>query len=175
MELFAPVFELIDLRSFSNLWFWIALAVLWSTTSHYVLGVPYDMIQRARRKGGQVSQDVHALVAINARRADMIGREAGVILVGGLGFLLSALIGLGFGYRVEFAQALSLLIAPGALVWYLRLRLARTILSQQLEGAALFKALMAHRFWMQFIGMIAISVTALWGMYQNLHYYPLTN
>ena len=35
------------MRSFSNLWYWIALAVLWSTVSHWVLGVPFDMVQRA--------------------------------------------------------------------------------------------------------------------------------
>ena len=43
------VFELIDMRSFSNLWFWIALAVLWSSVSHWVLGVPWDMVMRARK------------------------------------------------------------------------------------------------------------------------------
>jgi hypothetical protein len=47
------VFEVIDMRSFSNLWYWIALAVLWSSTSHWVLGVPFDMIQRARRRAGR--------------------------------------------------------------------------------------------------------------------------
>ncbi len=44
--------------SFSNLWYWIALAVMWSSTSHWVLGVPYDMIQRARREGGQAEADL---------------------------------------------------------------------------------------------------------------------
>jgi len=28
------VTEVIDLRSFSNLWYWIVLAILWSSLSH---------------------------------------------------------------------------------------------------------------------------------------------
>ncbi|MEC7258626.1 MAG: component of SufBCD complex, partial [Pseudomonadota bacterium] len=51
MDWYSSIFELIDMRSFSNLWFWIALAVTWSTTSHWVLGVPFDMVNRARRNG----------------------------------------------------------------------------------------------------------------------------
>ena len=46
MDFYASVSEVIDLRSFSNLWFWIALAVMWSTVSHWVMGVPWDMVQR---------------------------------------------------------------------------------------------------------------------------------
>ena len=29
MDLADTIFEVIDMRSFSNLWFWIALAVVW--------------------------------------------------------------------------------------------------------------------------------------------------
>jgi len=39
---YETIFELIDMRSFSNLWYWIVLSVLWSTMSHWVLGVPFD-------------------------------------------------------------------------------------------------------------------------------------
>ena len=60
--------DVIDLRSFSNLWYWIALATLWSSVSHWVLGVPHDMIQRARREGGQAQSDVEDLVRININR-----------------------------------------------------------------------------------------------------------
>jgi hypothetical protein len=43
------VTEVIDLRSFSNLWYWIVLAILWSSLSHWTLGVPYHIVTRARR------------------------------------------------------------------------------------------------------------------------------
>ena len=55
-------FEVIDIRSFSNLWFWMVLAVMWSSASHRVIGIPYDMIQNAKRHGGQAERD-HVSVA----------------------------------------------------------------------------------------------------------------
>jgi len=175
VDVFSPIFELIDLRSFSNLWFWIALAVLWSTASHFVLGVPYDMVQRARRKGGQIAQDVDTLVKIQARRTDYIARVAGMILVAVLAFFLTGFAVLGFFYRIQFAQALFLMGLPMSLVWFLRLRTARRILAEELVDTDLFDVLSRHRFWIQLIGMLAISVTAMWGMYQNLNYNPLGN
>ena len=63
MDLSQTIFELIDMRSFSNLWFWIALAVVWSSASHWVLGVPWDMALRAKRKGGQLAEDFETLYA----------------------------------------------------------------------------------------------------------------
>ena len=57
-------FEVIDIRSFSNLWFWMVLAVMWSSASHRVIGIPYDMIQNAKRHGGQAERDLEALMQI---------------------------------------------------------------------------------------------------------------
>ena len=68
LDWYKTIFEVIDMRSFSNLWFWIALAVLWSTVSHYVLGVPHDLVRRAHREGGQSLQDVETLAHIYVRR-----------------------------------------------------------------------------------------------------------
>ena len=68
MEVFEIALEVIDLRSFSNLWYWIALAVLWSSISHWVLGVPHDMIHRARREGGQVLADAVPVQLAAARQ-----------------------------------------------------------------------------------------------------------
>ena len=56
MDWYNVIFELIDMRSFSNLWYWIVLAVLWSTASHWVLSVPFDMISRAKRQGGAAQE-----------------------------------------------------------------------------------------------------------------------
>ena len=103
MDWFQLITEVIDLRSFSNLWYWIGLAVVWSTVSHWVLGVPYDIVLRARRRGGQAMEDLEDLARINVNRI---------------------------------------------------LQLVR------------------HRFWTQLIGMVAIFVTAMWGMYKNLYVGP---
>ncbi len=68
MNIWQTVFEVIDMRSFSNLWYWIALAVLWSTASHFVLGVPFDLAQKAQKLGGERMQDLEDLVRINVNR-----------------------------------------------------------------------------------------------------------
>ncbi len=170
MDWYDILLETIDLRSFSNLWFWIAVAVLWSSASHWVMGVPYDMITRARRQGGgATAEDVDTLVGIYVRRILDITRVAGLWLVGIATFFLSALAILGFYYRVEFAQAVFLLSAPMTLVGALSISTARRISASGDQGAALWKHLMRHRMMVQGIGVVAIFVTAMWGMWQNLN------
>lgn len=165
---YETVFELIDMRSFSNLWYWIALAVLWSTASHWVLGVPYDLVLRARRHGGQTAADLEALVGINVRRLIYIGRVSGMWLVGLLTTILTSLVLLGFVYDIEFAQALLCLLLPMSLVGALSLRTAHRIERHGDEGPTLWRRLSRHRIAVQAIGMVSIFVTALWGMWQNL-------
>ena len=162
------LFEVIDMRSFSNLWFWIALAVVWSTVSHWVLGVPFDMIQKARKQGGQAEEDLHDLVRVNVNRLLYIGRVSGLVLLAFMGFMLTSLGLLAFYYDVEFAQAVFLLAFPMTLVGALSLSTASYIAREQPQGDALFARLTKHRVITQFIGMISIFVTAMWGMYQNL-------
>lgn len=168
MDLHQTIFELIDMRSFSNLWFWIALAVMWSTASHWVLGVPYDMIVRARRNGGQAAIDLEDIVRINVNRLLYIGRVSGLWLLGIGCFVLTGLGLLGFVYSVEFAQAVFLLALPISLLGVMSLNTAMLIEAQGLHGDLLHRRLMRHRLYTQMVGVVSIFVTALWGMYQNL-------
>ncbi|MWD27805.1 component of SufBCD complex [Aquicoccus sp. SCR17] len=168
MDWHTLVFETIDMRSFSNLWFWIALAVMWSTTSHWVLGVPYDMITRARRQGGEAQRDLEDIVRVNINRLLYIAEEAGVWLMGFVCFLLTGLAIAGFWYRVELCQAVFLLMFPMTFVGMLSIASARRIRIEAAEGEALQRRLLRHRLATQVIGMLSIFVTALWGMYQNL-------
>jgi hypothetical protein len=169
VDWYDTVFEVIDLRSFSNLWFWIAVAVLWSSASHWVVGVPWDLVQRARRAGGEAEADVMALVGIYTRRILFVARVSGLWLVGLTAFLLTGLALLGFLYAVEFAQALLLLAAPMTLVGALTLRTARRLAEEQPEPEMLYRRLLRHRMAVQGIGMVAIFVTAVWGMWQNMN------
>ncbi len=162
------LFEVIDMRSFSNLWFWIALAVVWSSVSHWVLGVPFDMIQKARKVGGQAEIDLHDLVRINVNRLLYIGQVSGLVLLASLGFALTSLGILAFAYDVEFAQAVFLLAFPLTLVGALSLSTSQVIAREQPQGEALYARLSKHRVITQFIGMLSIFVTAMYGMYQNL-------
>jgi hypothetical protein len=168
VDWYETLFEIMDMRSFSNLWFWIVLAVIWSTASHWVLGVPFDMVTRARRHGGQSETDLHDIVRVNINRMLFIARVSGMWLLGLTSFLLTALAILGFVYRIEFAQALFLLGFPLSLVGLLSLSTAALIEARGLEGEALRKRLMRHRLYTQMIGTASILVTAMWGMYVNL-------
>lgn len=162
------VFELIDLRSFSNLWYWIALAVVWSTSSHWVIGIPNDLIQRARRGNGRAAADVADLMRINARRYLHIARVAGLWIAGFGACAFTVLAILGFGYGVEFCQALFLLLGPVGLVGLLTVRTALRFEREAPEGAALYRLLRRHRLGVQAMGLVAIFVTAMWGMWWNM-------
>lgn len=170
-DIYRIVTEVIDLRSFSNLWFWIALAVVWSTASHFVLGVPYDMVARARRSGGEAEADLRDIVRINVNRLLYISEAAGLWLMGIACFLLTVLFILGFVYGVEFCQALFLLGFPLSLVFAMSIRTARRI--RQADGEGLHRMLGRHRMAVQGIGMVSIFLTALWGMWQNMVVGPL--
>ncbi len=168
MDWVQVIFELIDMRSFSNLWYWIALAVLWSSASHWVLGVPFDMITRARREQGQALDDLEAIVRINTTRMLFIAQTSGLWLVAFISFVMAMLAVLAVFYRVEFAQAVLLLMVPATILGVLSLRTARLIAAGEAQGQALFRRLIRHRFSTQILGMLAIFVTAMFGMYQNI-------
>lgn len=173
MDWYQTVFELIDMRSFSNLWYWIGLAVMWSTVSHWVLGVPFDMVQRAKRQGGEAAEDLEAMVRICLNRMRYIERVAGLWVLGLGSAVLTTLFSLGFLYDVEVAQAIFLLGFPLAIVSIMSLATARRIQRNDARGELLYRMISRHRFWTQVIGMISIFVTAVWGMGQNLAIGPL--
>ncbi len=173
MSLFQTLSEMIDLRSFSNLWYWIALAVLWSTLSHRILGVPFDMVGRARKYGGQPAQDLEDLVRINVNRMMFVVHSAGVWLLGFACFVLSVLATLGFVLSVETAQAVFLLVFPLSLVVLINLKTAQKVIQQEAQDEELYKMMITCRLQIQLLGMLCIFVTALWGMFQNLNIGPL--
>lgn len=160
------------MRSFSNLWFWIALAVLWSSVSYWVLGVPYDMITRAQSQKGQAGEDLMDIVRVNVSRILYIGRISGLALTGVVTFFLTGLGILAFWYDVEFAQALFLLAFPLTIVGALSLSTAQLLVQEDPELDGLIRRLIRHRRWTQAIGMVSIFVTAIYGMYQNLDVGP---
>lgn len=162
------LFDAIDMRSFSSLWYWIGLAVLWSSVSHWVLGVPFDLIARARRYGGEAEQDLIDLVRVNVNRLLGISQFAGYWLLGLASFFNTGLIVLAFAYGVEFAQALVFIIVPLSIVGLVSLSSAQHIQTNATDPASLYKMLLRHRLWTQIIGMVSIFFTAMYGMYHNL-------
>jgi hypothetical protein len=168
VDVFDKALEVIDLRSFSNLWYWIALAALWSSVSHWSLGVPHDMILRARREGGQALADVEDMVRINVNRLLHIVDSGALVLVAVAGFWLSTLVVLAFYYDIEFAQAVFLLLGPLVLVLWVSVRECRRIAAGAGQGDALLRRLTVHRRVVQVIGMVSIAVTAFYGTWQNV-------
>ncbi len=173
MDWYESVFEVIDLRSFSNLWYWIGLAVLWSSVSHWVLGIPHDAILRARRGTPPTAMDdLHDLTRVNVNRILYIVDVSGawLALFGSAG--VTALAITAFGYGIEFAQAVFFMAAPMMVLGALSARTARRIRSAELQDEALIKQLIRHRFITQLIGVVSIFITAMYGMWVNLYTGP---
>ncbi len=170
MDLRDTLFQLINLRSFSSLWYWIALAVVWSSASHSVLGVPFDLVLRARRHGAEAEADLTQMVHVTTRRLARITQQSGLVLLAFGSAVLSLLAVLGVGYGVEFCQALLLVLLPLTVVAVMTLRAATDLAAAPLAGEALIRRLMRHRLRTQGIGAAAIFVTAMWGMWRNLQH-----
>ena len=168
MTLSDLIFSQIEFRSFSNIWYWLAVAVTWASVSHWIIGVPFDMIYSARRYGGQAAADLDQITAINVRRLMQISGTPGLVLAGMAAFFITSAAMLGFVYRVELAQGMFCLAFPlifvGALTW----RTTRRLAAVPQTGADLVRTLLSLRFWITVIAMTSIFFTAIWGMYVNL-------
>ena len=168
MDWYSSVFEMIDMRSFSNLWYWIALAVLWSTASHRVVGVPFDMVQRAARDGGQADRDLAELVRINLDRLFFVLGSSGPWAVAIATAILTMLFVTGFVYRFEFAQATFFLAFPMVVVGLLNVRTGARIRREGATGERLRTLMKRHRTIIQGIGIVSIFVTTTYGLFQTM-------
>ena len=169
MTVFDILFELIDMRSFSNLWFWIMLVVQWWMASHWILGVPFDMILRARKKGGDAQEALEDVARINVNRLLYIMHVSGAWIAGFAAFALTGLAIAGFWYGAEFAQAVFCLMFPQTVAVILSVQAAHRIADGEHKGEALQARLIKLRLGVQTVGVVSILVTAVWGMYQNLN------
>ena len=173
MDWYATVFEIIEMRSFSNLWYWIGLAVLWSTASHWVIGVPFDMVLQARRHGGQAETDLEDMVRIMCNRLLYITGLLGLFILAFACAVNTMLFMLGFFYGNEFSQALFFFVFPMSFLFLLSSHTARVITREKAKGALMHKRLARHRLYTQMTGVLFVFVTAMWGMYQNIAVGPL--
>ncbi|WP_308915297.1 component of SufBCD complex [Jannaschia sp. LMIT008] len=159
--------EVIDLRSFSNLWFWIALGTVWSAASYRAVGVPVDLLRRALDGDAVALHDTVVLADVHARRMIHIADASGLALTAIGTFALTVLLVLALIYGVEFAQAVALLVVPLALVGGLALATARRVVVTPPEDVA--PLLIRHRRIVQALGFVSVFATSLWGMWSNLN------
>ena len=134
--------------------------------------MPYDVLLRAKKQGGQALVDLEDIVRVNVNRILYIARESGMWLLGFTSFMLTGLLVLALWYRIEFAQAVALIAFPMTIVGLMTLSTAFRIEVEGLAAETLFKRLTRHRFWTQVIGMVSIFITAMYGMYHNLAVVP---
>ncbi|MGR3486285.1 MAG: component of SufBCD complex [Paracoccaceae bacterium] len=161
------MFDLIETRSFANVWFWIALAGLWTWRGAVVLGVPYELIQRAARDA-RALPDLTDAARLGILRRLALGEAQAVALVGAGAFALALLVGLALSYRFELAEALAILLAPLALTVWLDHRAARRIAAADPDPSELPRLLSRHRRTTLAVGVAAIFLTALWGTWRIL-------
>jgi hypothetical protein len=159
------IFEFIDTRSFTSIWFWMAVAVMWSSLSHYVMGVPFDMVVRARRQGGRALEELELMVSLQVARRVHVAEVSGLWLVGLSTAAITVLGLLGFFYRLQFAQALFLMLLPASAVGVLGVLAARRLDRDPLGGEALCAFLGRQRMFVQGLGMLSIVVTAAWAIW----------
>lgn len=153
------MFAFFSFASFYSVWYWVLTVVVWTLACHRTLGVPYDMVLRARRLP-DVAQDVDRLATIHAERVAGIYRRSGAVLAAVCGFALAALATLGFWGWIEAAQAAFVLLLPLSAVAFATGRLALALRGSGERGEALRRRLARRRFWNQVIAVLAIFAAA---------------
>ncbi|MDB6453432.1 hypothetical protein [Falsirhodobacter sp. 20TX0035] len=166
MQWYELVFSAISLRSFSVLWFWIALAGFWTVVTRQVMGVPQDLILNARHDP-RAAEDMLWLARFHVRRRLAMPSALRVALVALVAFALSGLLALALA-GLDSAQALFLMGAPWAAIEGLRLRLAHRLAAEAPDAETLASRLTWHRIAVQAIATAAVFVTLIWGVWRVL-------
>ncbi|MFD1911926.1 component of SufBCD complex [Halodurantibacterium flavum] len=169
MSLYQSLLEILDTRSFSTLWYWIALLGFWSAAGGRVLGLPYDIAFAARQGSETAAADLETMTPILARRQMALTQgTGGLIAVALAALVLALLLVLGFFYGLELAQAAVFFALPLCLLMLMRLALARRILRDAPAGEDLARLMLRHRGWVQFLAMTSVFLAVLWGMWHSL-------
>lgn len=165
--------DLITLRSFSNIWYWLMVTVYWGHVMQAPLGVPAEYLRAARAGDRVAAADLSTLAVIGARRR--LGDEARspAWRVALWAFLLTALGSLSLGYGIEIAQAVFLIAAPAGLVAWFTDHAARRILTSADPTGEAGPILGQLKLRLQILGIVAVFVTALWGSYHTLSAFTL--
>lgn len=160
--------RLIALNTFTSVWYWLAVIITWAVASNWLIGVPFDVLFRARKCAPQPLADLEGLVDINVRRIVTTNTTFGVVFTALIGFALTVLGVLSFVYQLELAQGVFILAAPLTLIVMINMRLAHQLHRVPLYGADLVRRLFVVRIWTQIVAMISMFFTAMYGMYMAI-------
>ena len=151
--------RLLATASFDSLWYWVLHVVVWTLACSRTLGVPHDMLLRARRDPA-AAERVDVLARLACERIGGTPTRSWMPLAAVAGFLLAAAGALGFGSGIETAQAAFAILLPLAVVSYSKLRLALAVRRKAMAGPELVLALARRRVWHQFIAICAMLAAA---------------
>ena len=134
------MFQFFAAASFQSLWYWVLHVTVWTLACYRTLGVPHDMLIRARRRP-DVAARVDQLAHLACERVGGIYDALGVPLAALAGFVLAAVFALGFLSGIETAQAAFAILLPLAVIVYSKLRLALAVRRKKMAGPDLLLAL----------------------------------
>ena len=130
------MFQTFAAASFQSIWYWVLHVVVWTLACYRTLGVPHDMLLRARRVP-EAAAKVDILARLSSERIGGIHDRYGVPIAAAAGFALAGLAALGFSTGIEAAQAGFALLMPFIVVSYSKLRLALAIRRRGIAGTEL--------------------------------------
>lgn len=174
--------HLLGSRSFTSIWFWLMLALMWSLAGRNIAGVPDQAVRAVRRdEEGAALRLLDWLSLALPERLAHPGEWAVMVAIGA--FALSSLAVLGFGFGLEMAQALAILLIPLGVVALLRQRLARQlhdILARAAAGtppeeaaAQAARQIIRQRWLSLALSLVAVVGAAFYGALHTVIHRPL--
>ncbi len=154
-------FDFLDLKSFWSIWYWLMTVVAWSLTSHWTLGVPFDLIVLADKEEDRFAEQCDILAQINVDRIIYYFDKGGIFFVGFAAFFLSTIGTMGFFLGSELFAALFMLIAPLMIVGGFTVKFAYRVRNEGWVGDELRRRLRWRRLWNQVIGIFAITAASV--------------
>ncbi|GHA41525.1 hypothetical protein GCM10008927_02350 [Amylibacter ulvae] len=154
--------QILELKSFFNIWYWLFLAFIWSRATYFTLGVPLHDARLGHEREGVYMHDFEELMRINTGHTVEAFDQYGVAVMAVIAFLLASAATLGFGFRMEIMQAIFLLMAPLTGATLFSVRFAYRIQAEKITGQSLYTAYVVHRRIKQIFGMLSMIVTSVW-------------
>lgn len=159
--MWAVLRDILSFESFTSIWYWIFLALGWNSLSHWTLGVPFDAVIRADRRGGAFEDHVDTVAHAMAERLIYVMNMAGPYIIGIGVFAMTALASMAFWLRLELAQAMFVFLFPLMVVTGKDVYFAYRISAQNLRGKELRRSLFWQRFLTQIAGMTSLVAAAI--------------
>ena len=151
---------LLDTTTFLSIWYWLLMAVFWAMATHFTHGVPYDVLWRAARYGGEdadicdrLTRRMLARIEAGVRRWGLAGAAVGGFTLAVLSVLSAAGSQVALGLLTILAPAVGMLALSVAEA----VRLVRN--AEPVSPEALRAILFRRRWANQFAGVLAVAAS----------------